>query len=204
MKKMTKTILIFTFMIIMVMPIEVKSGNHDLRLWFTSGFFSFSKKEFREMYGVLPVVDFGVEIFPGRSYGFNFGVEYISGSGKALAISGEPDQIFQLNFSRLSLPLSVRFRLIRGKFEAYAGAGGVFSYLQEKWPDAGLSHKESKFHLVYESGFAYSLIKNLVIKLGLVYESIFSNYNSPALYGAQPNLGGFSLKVGVGYRFKLK
>ncbi len=202
---MKKTIT-FTVIIIMLIltPVEAKSGFWDLSFCFTSGFFSFSNKNFREMYGMLPSVNFSMEFFHRKNYGFNLGLVCISGKGQALILSGESDQIFQLNFSRISLPLSFRFRLVKGKFEAYAGVGGVFSFVRERWPDAGLSHKERRFHPSFESGVTCCLIRNLGVRLGLVYESIFSNHNSPALYGAQPNLGGFSFQVGVAYRFKLK
>lgn len=204
--KKGRKIVLFLFWLVVWLATDVlaQSFNFGWRVFISSGIFSFNQRNFREMYGTLPVLNSGLEFYPGKNYGFALGLVYLSGQGQALVISGDPDQDFKLKFSRWSMPLMFRLRLVKGKFSAQASAGGVLSFIQERWPELGLRQKETNFHLRYEIGGDFQPAKNLLLKLILAAENISSSYNSPALFGAQPELGGFSLQLGLAYQFGKK
>lgn len=180
------------------------SGPTSSRLLISAGVFSFSQENFRTMYGTLPVMNVELETFLGKNFGFSVGLVYLSGKGQALVLSGEPDQMFKLEFSRRSVPLCFKWRIVKGSFEACAAVGGVLSFIREKWSEVDLAQRETKFHLRYEAGVNFKVVKNVVLLARVAAENIASSYNSPALYGAQPNLGGLSFQAGLGYHFKWK
>jgi hypothetical protein len=201
---MRRRFVLFFIWLVVWLTTDVLAGTFDGRVFFSSGVFSFRQKNFREMYGQLPLLNLGLEIFPGKNYGLGLGIVYLSGQGQALVISGEPDQVFKLRFSRWSVPLTFKLRMVKGKFAVQASVGGAFSFIQERWPELGLWQKERNFHLRYEVGGDFRPARNLVLKLILAAENISGSHNSPALFGAQPDLGGFSLQLGLAYQFKIK
>jgi len=165
----------------------------------SAGLFSFNDSSFRQIYGNFPVFYFSVDAFLWKNFGLSTGVNYLFRKGKAAVISGEPEQ-FPLDFSRLTVPLLAKFRVLKNRFQASVGLGLAYSTYRENWTDIELSYQDHSVHFRCELSADYNLSGRVFLRATLAGESIPTGVSSPLLNGGRANLAGMSILVGLGYK----
>jgi hypothetical protein len=197
-KKMRTKILrrVLSFFLALFLLLETSSA-FESRGFISVGLFSFNDSNFRQIYGSFPVIYFSVDVFPWENFALSAGVNYLFRKGEAAVISGDPEQ-FPVSFARLTIPLLVKFRLLKNRFQASVGLGLAYSSYRENWSDIELSYQGQSVHFRYELSAGYNLSKRIFFQVTLAGESIPTGVSSPLLNGARANLAGMSILVGFG------
>ena len=155
---------------------------------FRGYYFNPLEKAFRDIYGAG--MGFGLESDLQLAGNIDFRIAVGSFQKKGQMTFSEEE----INLSIVPIEIGIRYRMLSGGISPYVGAClGYFSF-KEATPIG--TAKTTKLGYSAQTGVIIGVIKGL-------YLDCFLNYSSCKIKPAtvETNIGGFSVGVGVGYRF---